>query len=337
MLYVTTRNNRDAFTSNRALTENRCPEGGHYLPFRHPLFPEEELAALLDKSPGQCIAEILNLLFRAKLTGWDVDFCIGRHPVRLENLQHRILLAECWHTPGYRFDRIVQALAQKITGEDRPASGWLEIGIRTAVLFGVFSELRRTGIHQADIACLSGDFIMPVSAWYARRWGLPVRSIICCCNENHAVWDLVCHRQMRTDAVSIPTVLPAADVTVPDHLERIIYECGGIDETKRYLDACRRGRSYCPSDLVHGRLRNGLAVSVVSSQRIRDTIPSVYRTHGTLMSQGTALSYAGLLDHRARTGATGYAIVWSEESPAVEADSIARLLGIPGKTLDALL
>ena len=41
MLYVTTRNNRDAFTAQRVLTENRGPEGGLFLPFREPLFSEE--------------------------------------------------------------------------------------------------------------------------------------------------------------------------------------------------------------------------------------------------------------------------------------------------------
>lgn len=337
MLYVTTRNNRDVFTTNRAITENRGPDGGHYLPFRHPHFSEEELSVLLEKTSGQCIAEILNLLFRTKLTGWDVDFCIGRHPFRTESLQHRILVAQCWHTPGYRFDRVVQSLTHRITGDDRPASGWLEIGIRAAVLFGIFSNLRRSGIYQFDIACLSGDFIMPVSAWYARRWGLPIGRIICCCNENHSVWDLICNGQMRTDTVSIPTVLPAADVTVPDHLERIIYECGGICETQIYLDACRKGRSYCPSDLVHERLRNELYVSVVSAQRISDIIPSVYRTHGTLLSRSTALNYAGLLDFRAKTGSTGPALVWSEESPVAEAAVLTELLRIPSVTMNGLL
>lgn len=337
MLYVTTRNNRDVFTSNRALTENRCPEGGHYLPFRHPRFSENELNALLEQSSAQCIAQILNLLFRVRLTGPEVDLCIGRHPVRLEKLPHRILLAECWHTPGYRFDRIVQALAHRITGEDGPASGWLEIGIRAAMLFGIFSDLRRAGIQQADISCLSGDFIMPVSAWYARRWGLPVGSILCCCNENHAVWDLLCSGQMRTDTISIPTALPAADIVVPDHLERMIYECGGLTETQRYLNACRTGRSYCPSDLVRERLRRELSISVVSAGRISETIPGVYRSHGVLMSRGTALSYAGLQDHRAKTGSTGYALVWSEEGPVAEAAALAQILGLPGDALREIL
>lgn len=337
MLYVTTRNNRDAFTAHRAMQENRCSEGGHYLPFRHPHFSESELESLLQKTSGQCIAEILNLLFGTKLNGWDVDFCIGRNSIRLEPLQHKILLAECWHTPGFCFDRILNPLYSRIISGQTPISGWVEIGIRAAILFGIFADLHREGIRQADFACLSGDFRMPISAWYAKHWGLPIGKIICCCNENHSLWDLFCNGQMRTDAVCIPTVLPEADITLPDHLERLIYEYGGIAETQRYLDACRKGRSYCPPDAMLSKMRKDLYVSVVSANRIASTIPSLYRSHGKLLSRTTALSYAGLLDHRAKTGSTDTAILWSEESPAVEQMKISGILGIPIETLANLL
>lgn len=328
MLYVTTRNNRDVFTSNWALRNDRCALGGHYLPFRHPGFSPEEMDRLLEVSCGDCIAHVLNLCFGTKLTGRDVELTIGRQSIRLEPLQHGILLAECWHTPGYRFSRIEQALNSRITGDVAEPSGWMRAAVRIAVLFGLFSDLRKQGIYEADISCLSGDFLIPVSAWYARRWGLPIRNIICCCNENNSLWELLVNGLMRTDAVSIPTLLPEADVTVPEQLERLIREHGGVEETLRYLDTVRKGRSYCPSDLMLNRLREGLYVSVVGSQRIRMTIPAVYRTHGKLLSRSSALAYAGALDHRAKNGSAGYTILWSEESPGTETDIIAEILDV---------
>ncbi len=337
MLYVSTRNDRDVFTVNRALRENRCALGGQYMPFRHPKFSETELDALLEQSHGACVARILNLLFGTKLSGLDVELCIGRYSTRLVPLQHGILLAECWHTPGYRFERIVQTLNARITGENIPASGWVQIAVRVAVLFGVFSDLRKRGITEADISCLSGDLLMPISAWYAKRWGLPVRNIICCCNENNTLWELVCHGQMRTDAVSIPTFLPAADIVVPEHLERLIRESGGVEETLRYLEACRTGKNYYLSDLLLSRLREGMHVSVVGSRRIRTTIPAVYKTCGKLLSCATALNYAGALDHRAKTGAPGYTVIWSEESPLTEAEKVAEILNVSPETLGSII
>ena len=318
MLYVTTRNNRDPYTAYRVLNERRSPDGGFYLPFHHPRFSEEEIAALEGKSFGQCVAEVLNLLFNCRLTGWDMDFYCGRAPGRLHPLEHKILVAEAWHTTTGRFDQLAKTVTERICGESHPVSDWVNIAVRSAVWFGIYGELKRLGIGLADISVLSGDFTLPISAWYARHWGLPIGRIICCCNENNAVWELLSHGQMRTDAISIPTMVPGADVSIPTAVERLAYESGGIPEAARYLDACRRGTPYCPGDSTLSKMRDGFYAVVVSSLRLETTIPSVYRTHGYRMTAETALSYAGLQDYRSKTGETRPVIVWAEENPSLE-------------------
>lgn len=333
MLYVTTRNNRDAYTAQRALRENRGPDGGMYLPFRTPQFSDAEIDELCDAPFNQCVADVLNLLFNTKLTAWDIDFAVGRYPVRMETLRHRIIMAEAWHNPEWTFDRMVKNLTNHLCGEETVPGDWVKIAVRIAVLFGLFGELKRAGIDAADISVVAGDFSGPVSAWYARQWGLPIGNIICCCNENNGLWDLICHGQLRTDTVSISTSIPEADISLPEDLERLIYECGGISEVERYLDICRRGRMYCPMEAILNRLRNGLYVSVVSSQRMETTIPSVYRSHNYLLSPGSALAYAGLLDYRAKTGETRSAIVLAEKSPACDAERIAKTFGITAEEL----
>lgn len=333
MLYVTTRNNRDAFTAQRALRENRGPDGGLYLPFHVPKFSSEKINALAEKSFGQNVADILNLLFQTKLTNWDVDFCIGRYPVRIESLRHRILIAETWHNPQWKFDWVTANLTNHLCDAYEIPGDWVKIAVRIAILFGVFGELKRLDIHNADISVVSGDFSLPISAWYAREWGLPIGNIICCCNENNGLWDLICHGQFRTDTVSMPTITPEADVALPEDLERLICGCGGTQEVEHYLEVCRRGGMYCPDDAVLARMRKGMFVSVVSSKRLETTIPSVYSTHGYVLSPSSALPYAGLLDYRAKTGETGYALVIADKSPVCDIPITARCLGVPEETL----
>lgn len=337
MLYITTRNTRDAFTAQRALRENRGPDGGLYLPFRSPEFSSEDLIKLWEMSFGQRIAEVLNRLFQTKLTPWDVDFCIGRNPVQLTPLGHRIQVAELWHNPGWSYSHMALELAEQLlTGKSR-ASGWLTIALRVAVLFGIYGELQKLGIDRADISVISGDFSAPISAYYARRWGLPIGNIVCCCNENSELWNLLCHGQLRMDATSIPTVIPEADVALPEHLERLVFEAGGVSEVERYLVASRSGATYVPDDAVLTKMSGGLSVSVVSSQRVAQTIPSVFRTHNYVLGPGTALAYAGLLDYRAKTGQTGNAVILADKSPTLDADFTAASLGIASETLGNLI
>lgn len=319
MLYITTRNNRDAYTAQRVLRENRGPDGGMYLPFRTPKFSQAELDDLAEKPFNQCVAELLNRMFNTRLTGWDVESSVGRYPVRLETLRNRIIMAEFWHTLDGTFERMAKELTDCVrVGAPAPVGDWPRIAVRIAALFGVFGELKRAGVTQSvDISMVSGDFSAPISAWYARQWGLPIGNLVCCCNENNSLWDLICHGQLRTDAVSVPTATRDADIAVPSDLERLVYESGGALEVQRFLDVCRSGGIYCPNDTVLSNMRKGLYVSVVSSHRIETTIPSVYQTHSYLLSPYAALAYAGLLDYRAKTGETRTCLVVAEKSPAV--------------------
>lgn len=337
MLYITTRNDRDTFTAQRVMRENRGPDGGMYLSFRRMNLTAGDLKALAAMSFGERVAQTLNRLFDCKCTGLDVDFCVGRSPVRLSKLGHRLLAAEVWHNPGWSYERMEKELTGLLREEPAAPEGWLKIALRIAVLFGIYGELQRSGIEIADLAVVSGDFTAPISAYYARQWGLPIGEIVCCCNENSALWDLFAHGQLRTDAVSIPTQVPEADAAVPDQLERLVYEAGGTAEVEKYLTVCRRGGVYAPEEAVLGKLRQGFAVSVVSSARVRGTIPSAYRTHHKVLSPGTALAYAGLMDYRAKTGNTRPAVILSEKSPLADLDVTASAMGISPETLKTIL
>jgi len=121
MLYVTTRDKRDAFTAHRAIFEEYGPDGGRYIPFSLPEFSGEEIAALKDKGFSQAVADVLNIFFSARLTGWDVDFCIGRNPIRFMQMNHRIVVAELWRNLDGQFAYVVRCLAARIWISGPPA------------------------------------------------------------------------------------------------------------------------------------------------------------------------------------------------------------------------
>lgn len=341
MLYTTTRNDRDAVTAQRALTAHRGPDGGLFVPFRIPVFSREQLQALSEKPFNACLADILNLLFQSRITAYDIDCTLGRRCVRLSRLGQKILMAECWHNMHWRFSSMVEDLSELVlSSREAPASreGWAQIGVRIGVLFGIFGQLIREGDTDTgkpvDISFVAGDLSGPVSAWYAREMGLPIGNILCCCNENGALWDLFCHGYLRTDTVAVDTLVPEGDVAVPENLERLICSCGGSREVQRYLEALCRGGTYYPEEALLKKLRQGMYVTVSSQQRILQTIPSCFSTHGYLQSPASGLTYAGLQDYRARTGAMRTAVIWSDASPKLSGDIIAKALKIDRAELE---
>lgn len=337
MLYVTTRNRQNAFTVCHVLTENRGKDGGLYVPLHLPKFSEQDIYMLAQMSFGQCVAEMLNLFFSTKLSGWDVDFSIGRYPVRMEQLAHRIMMAETWHNPDWNYQRLETNLAELLHSETDIPGNWVSVAIRMAVLAGILGIPEITGTGVVDIAAVCGDFTLPISAWYLRKMGFPIGNIICCCNENNQFWDLLCNGQMHTDSLSLSTIVPEADVTLPIDLERLISDCGGVLEAERYVNCCRTGSAYSVSDILLQQLRQGLFASVVSSARVETTIPNVYKTHKYLLSPASALAYSGLLDYRAKTGITRTAVVLCDKSPVCDEAAVAKAMEVPVEVLNRMI
>ena len=335
MLYITTRNRRDAFTAQRAMRESRGPDGGLYLPFRAPSYSAQEWKELAAAPFGQRVAEILNRLFGCRLSCWDVDVCIGRNPVPIVPLGHRTLVAELWRNAGSSYDHMARELTEQLLGQTDHKTGWLAIALRIAMLFGIYGQLESEG--PTDISVISGDFSAPISAYYAKQWGLPIGKIICCCNENSGLWELLCHGQLRTDCTAISTAVPEADAALPEQLERLAFEAGGTAEVERYLEVCRRGGTYAPSDPILAGMGKDFRVSVVSSARIGQTISSVYRTHNYVLSPAAALAYAGLMDARAKPGLGKNALILAEKSPMLDADFTAAALRISERELSDIL
>ena len=340
MLYVTTRSDKEAYTAHHALTENRAPDGGFYVPMKMPRFDGAQLESLAKRPFNQCVADILNLLFGCRLTAFDLDFTIGRSPVRLTPLRHRILLAQCWYNLDWDYGRMERSLYQRLAGEGDP-SDWFRIALRIGVLFGFFGKLMRRDMagesQSVDVAVLSGDFSGVMAAWYARHWGLPIGNIILCCNDNNNPWELLHHGEMRTNLVAIPTETPEGDYAVPTDLERFVHGCGGCREVQRFVENVREGRMYIPSDLTREAMQRRTYASVVGHARIRSAIPNVYRTHGAVFDPYTALVYSGLLDYRAGTGESKPALILSDKGPTADPEPIAKAMGITVEELKTIL
>lgn len=335
MLYVSTRNRTDSFTAYRALHEDRAPDGGMYVPFILPHFEKKEIASLRTLSFGESVAQILNRFFSAGLTGWDVDFCIGRRPVKMVRMNHRLVIAEVWHNTDSDYAYLEKSLFDKLCASNKESkiTEWARIAIYIAVLFGLYGELSNDGIEELDIAVPAGDFTVLMAAWYARQMGLRIGTIICGCDENGAVWDLLQRGEMSTAAAAASAAFPERDAGEPAELERLIYHTLGRDETLRYLEVSRQGGMYRLVEPMLQELNRGLSAAVIGSTRIKPVINSVYRAADYIVDPSTAVAYGGLQDHRARSGESKLTLILAMRSPIFAAEAIMDATGISAEEL----
>lgn len=331
MLYVTTRNEREQYPALRTLGQNRGPDGGMYTPFRLPVFSREEVEGLKDMSFGTCVALVLEKLFFPRLDGVELDFAIGRTPVKIPVMSHRIAVAELWHNIHQSFDWVVCELTQRLrtqSQQDAPVTQWADLAARIAVLFGIFGQLQRADAvsfdQGLDVAVPAGDFTLPMAAWYAREMGLPIGTVICCGGQS-GIWDLLHRGEVRTSE------------PLPEGLERLIFGRLGAGEVERYLKICGRGGVYGPAEEELELLRQGMFASVISPRRAERTIASVFRTNSYILSPEAALAYAGLQDYRATAGEGRLALILAERRPVEAVETVAAALGMDPVTLKAQL
>ena len=335
MLYVTTRNKNDAHTAHKTLISDRASDGGFYVPFQMPAISTDDLLALKDKTFGQSVAEILNLFFSARLDGWDVDFCIGRYPVKLIPMSHRIVVGESWNNPDRDYSRMVRNLYSRICGNadsQGVPSDWAQIAIRIATLFGLYGQMLQKGLVEPgvtfDVSVTAGDFSCPMALWYAREMGLPVGTIICACNENSGLWEFLHHGQIRTDVFAQPTNTPCCDYAVPVDLERLVYGCLGTEGANLFAEASNSGATYSPDEQGLSQLKKGIFAAVISQKRMESVICNVYRTGAYLLDPYGALAYGALQDYRATVGEGRVTLLLTDRSPICSAATVSKALGI---------
>ena len=325
MLYVTTRDDKDAYTAYRTLSNSCGSDGGLFVPFQHVNFTDDQIMELSEKSFCKTVAELLNLFFSSRLDASDIECCIGRHPVNLVPMSHRIVVCEVWNNPDWDFSRFVRNLHGRLLGSgdvNGHPTGWTWIAVRIAVLFGIFGQLLRSGsvsiTNPIDLAVSCGDFTAPMAAWYARDMGLPIGTICFACGDNNPLWDLLYHGQLY------PT---EKDAFAAD-LERLIYHTLGRDEAHRYAACLVNKQLFAVNEGQMTQMCQGLFCAIVSEKRTISLVRSIYRTNTYMLSPNSAQAFGGLQDYRATTNETGPALILTEKGPMTAINQVSLATGI---------
>ena len=299
MLYISTRNQKDTYTAYRALNEVTAPDGGVLVPFHLTAFTQDELDSVLGQTPCETIAQVLNLFFGVYLSGLDVEFAIGKMPFKLETMQHKFTVVECWKNPAYTYDYILKSLnglmAERKIG-NLPA-GWSCIGIKIALLFGLYTQMGEA-LQGMDIAVTAGDYSDLTAIAYAKKMGLPVEMTVCACDNDSAFWDLV-----NRGAYS-------ANASNPDYMEAYLYALFDTSTPTLQID------TDSTEDTQKTALSAYVYAAVVSNNRVDSVISNMYRTNGYSFDAEAALAYSGLQDYRSSTGVSKDTLIFSKNRPA---------------------
>ena len=328
MLYISSRSKTDSFTAHKALHFDTAPDNGMFVPFHLPTMDQGQILELRNKSFCDIVATILNRFFSIGITQWDVECCTGRNPVRLQEMSHRLIAAELWHNPEGCYEHIEKNIAGILSGKNVQPTQWVRIAIRIAVLFAAYSVLPEDKSELIDVAVACGDFTQPMAAWYARKMGLPIGTIICACNANSGPWDLICRGELNTSSSAILTQTPDLDDPSPKGIERLVFETLGHAAASNLADAYDKQTVFRLTEDELPLLQAGLAAAVVGDSRIETIIRSVWRTSKYLIDPYAAIPFGAIQDYRARSGESKFTLFFADHSPVLDGKKIANFVGL---------
>lgn len=313
MLYQSTRNKLDSFTTYRMLRINNGADGGLILPLRIPVLDATTIEQMKSADFLQNVADILNLFFGTEFTAWDMESTIGKTPLQIVECGQKVVLAQCWKNPAGKIEYYQQSLFDRLcTEKNVNPTVWAKVAVRISLIIATVLSLSE---KEVDIAINSSDFEQAFAAYYCRRMGAPIRKILIACNENSNIWDFVYRGTVHCGVSLQKTAYPAQDKVIPDLFEAYLFMAYGYEETKRYLKMFADKQVYQLPEEMDIPANDDLFVSVIGQERIPSVISSFRSNNGLSVNPYTAFSLGVLQDFRAKAGESNLTVVFEEAAP----------------------
>ena len=307
MLYLSTENRIDSFTAHKVLRCADLPGGGMFLPMNVPVQNDIALAGFENMNTGEAIAAIMNVFFGTQLSGWDVDFAVGRQAVDLVSAGYKVSLAESWHNPAGSHSSLVQRLYHLVTRGEHSyvmQNLWFRTAVDIALLFAVYGKFCRQEIYEFDVAIQTGDLQQLLAVRYAQRMGLPINQIILGSMDGDGLWELFSfgtYQIGRKERLSC--------------LEALLWLEFDYNEAENYIRTFRNKGIYRIAADKLERLRRNLFVSVVGDNRVKNVTDSALHSNNYRMESPTARAFAALQDYRAKTGLNKNTLLFARNAP----------------------
>jgi len=99
-----------------------------------------------------------------------------------------------------------------------------------------YAELMRQGVikagDQINVTVPTGNFGNILAASYAKKTGVPIKTLLCASNDNKVLYDFFETGIYDRNREFILTESPSMDILISSNLERLIYEITGCDTKK---------------------------------------------------------------------------------------------------------
>ncbi|MDR1638829.1 MAG: threonine synthase [Clostridiales bacterium] len=190
--------------------------------------------------------------------------------------------------------------------------------------FHAYGQLAQKGAialgDEISFTVPTGNFGNILAGYYAKRMGLPIKTLLCASNENKVLYDFFTTGEYDKNRKFVLTASPSMDILVSSNLERLLYHASGAEETSaRMKSLSQSGRYFAPENYP------GFAAKHATEEECAQGMKEMFEA-GYVIDPHTAVAYECFKKHREETGATEPNVIISTASPFKFTESVCRAI-----------
>ena len=179
------------------------------------------------------------------------------------------------------------------------------------------------GGEEINIVVPTGNFGNILAAYFAKKMGLPIRTLICASNDNKVLYDFFTTGTYDRRREFIMTNSPSMDILISSNLERLIYLSAGCDAAANadlMRELAEEGRYTVTGSMrdFMSDFRGGFATQKENAKAIR----TIFQDTGYLIDTHTGVAAAVYDQYKNDTGDMTKTVIASTASPFKFARSV---------------
>jgi len=193
-------------------------------------------------------------------------------------------------------------------------------------------DLLKTGEAEEDqlidVVVPTGNFGNILAAYYAKKMGVPIHSLICASNSNNVLTDFINTGLYNRNRKFYKTISPSMDILISSNMERLLFDLADRDfeKVRVWMEELSLNGYYAIDDYGLNKLRSEFWAGYADDVQTLQAIRSTYDAYGYLLDPHTAVGMHVYDQYRRQTGDDHKTILVSTASPFKFAGDVLRAL-----------
>ena len=210
---------------------------------------------------------------------------------------------------------------------------WGRLVPQIVYYFSTYCDLINMGKIKAgdkiNVVVPTGNFGNILAGYYAKKMGLPIKTLVCASNSNNVLTDFLKTGTYDKNRKFYTTTSPSMDILISSNLERLLYHLSGSDDAqiREWFGSLSKTGRYEVTDEVKKAIADEFYAGCCDDEQTKACIKEIYDEYSYTCDTHTAVAVKVYKDYAAATGDKTKTVIASTASPYKFSGSVLAAIG----------